>query len=156
MRIALLLAALLATATAHAADAPKVKLACERLLPKEALAKHGYSGAVATLDASGTVLDCDLQGKALMKVAIACPAWGKDEKVMRQSMDNGKKALKGATDLPGVGRQAYSGSMSGIALTQFWDDDTPCYVTLTAMDAPAARALVRDLAGKLTPAAIAP
>lgn len=156
MRAAALLTALLASTAALAADAPKVKLSCDRLLPKEVLARHGYSGAVASLDASGTALDCDLQGKELMKVAVACPAWGRDEKVMRQTMENGKKALKGAVDLPSVGRMAYSGKMMGIAMIQFWDDDTPCYATLTAMDGPGAQALAKELATRMIPAAIAP
>lgn len=85
-----------------------------------------------------------------------CPAWGSDEKVMKESMETGKTALKDGKDLAGVGRMAYVGSMVGISMIQFWDDDTPCFVSMTAADEAKGTALAKDLVAPLTPAAIAP
>jgi hypothetical protein len=133
-----------------------VKLECAPLFPKELLAKHGLKSATGKVDASGTVIDCNLAPGKRMKVGINCPTWGSDEKVMRESMENGKKAFKKTKEIPGLGRMAYSGDMMGIAMIQFWDDDTPCFVSMTAMELGKATAIARDLAKSLSPAALKP
>ncbi len=138
---------------------PAVKLDCEKLFPKELLTKNGLTGVSGAQKDDKTMIDCDLQGgkgPLPMKVGINCPTWGSDEKVMRESMETGKKALKDGKDLPGVGRMAYVGSMVGISMLQFWDDDTPCFVSMTADDEAKGTALAKALAASLTPAAIAP
>jgi hypothetical protein len=71
-------------------------------------------------------------------------------------MEKGREYLDGAQDLSGIGRMAYLGGKHGLQTLQFWDDDTPCYVTVTtALDRDSAIALGRDLAVALAPATIA-
>jgi hypothetical protein len=145
-----------AAAPAAAASAsPKVKLECDRLLSKDLLAKHGYSGASGKVDATGTILECNLAGGKLTTALFSCPTWGADEKVMRETMENGKRAQKNAKDLS-LGRMGYAFSIATIGMVQFWDDDTPCFVTLSVQDEAKGAALARDLVASLTPAAIAP
>lgn len=145
-----------ASAAPAVKDAPKVRLECQRLFSSELLTRNGLGGATGKTDATGTVLECDLTGKGRMKVGVNCPTWGSDAKVMGESMANGRNAFKGAKDIPGLGRSAYLGSMAGIAMIQFWDDDAPCFVSMTAMDEKVAIGVSRDLAASLTPASIAP
>ncbi len=139
------------------AAAPALKLECGRIISAELAAKHGLTVGAAKLDETKTLADCDFKGPKgeVFKVGISCPPWGADEKVMRKSMEGGKQAFEDAREIQ-VGRMGYVGTMVGVSMIQFWDDDAPCFVTMTVQDEAAGTAFAKDVVANLTPASIAP
>jgi hypothetical protein len=149
-------AAAAAAPAAPSGPGPRIDLDCARLFSKELLARHGLTGVTGKAPQGATVINCSLAGKDLLKVGVNCPSWGRDPKLMSGSLESWKKTLKGAKDLPGLGREASVGFLGGLTMLQFWDDDTACFVSLTAKDTAAAMALARDLVPALSPATLAP
>jgi len=137
-------------ATPPAADA-EPKLVCTKLIPEELQKKHGLTEVKdAGPGAPPRVMNCPFKkDKAGYSINIVCPTWS--ESIFKTTMENGKKSMKGAKDIEGLGRMGYIGNISGINMLQAWDDDTMCYITMSGDDEAFMTALAKDYFANLKP-----
>ncbi len=137
-------------ATPPAADA-EPKLVCTKLIPEELQKKHGLTEVKdAGPGAPPRVMNCPFKkDTASYSINIVCPTW--DEPVFKTTMENGKKSMKGAKDIEGLGRMGYIGDIKGINMLQAWDDDTMCYITMTGDDPAFMTAIAKDYFANLKP-----
>jgi hypothetical protein len=133
------------------AAAGEPKLLCTRLIPEELQKKHGLTEVKdAGPGAPPRVMNCPFKKEqANYSINIVCPTWSED--VFKKTMENGKKSMKGARDVEGLGRMGYLGNISGIIMLQAWDDDTMCYITMSGEDEALMIALAKDYLTNLKP-----
>lgn len=141
------------TGTPAAAPAAPGNPTCDKLVPASLRDKY-FAGFEAKDEESAGGRSCSFinatQGEVYL-YSVMCVDW--DDATFQTTMERGKKSMKNAKDLPGIGKAAYVGETPIGPMIQFRDDDTNCYGTLTA-PADKAPELAKELVGVLTPAIV--